>query len=226
MYITDSTAARVDVRRMIPGRNGHMDQAPTLDAVQRKIKNLSPTYKKVVIQSGINDLDVSPNSVVEKKITAIFDAAKTHLPQTDVYMTSIINKEGSPASAAINQYIQAQTYKYKYKYIDTSKISGKADCFRDRKHPNDKGTAEIVKSIKEAIGLKRSGPYNRIAQPYHGSQTKDMYGMNHVGTNNLNNIMVQPPHRMPPYMMFPSHMPPPQKTPPGFAWGMNPHWMK
>ena len=224
MYITDSTAAKVDIHRMIPGRNGHRDQAPTLDAVQRKLKTISPSYKRVIIQSGINDLEICANSVVEKKITAVLEIAKTHLPQSEIYMTSIVNRDGSANTIEINRFIEAQTRKYHCKHIDTTKLGGKKDCFRDRKHPNERGTAEIVLKIKEAIGLKRNGfpqkppvqqPLQATSMPWHPNPGT-WFPHNQV-TPQMNMFNMH-------HTMMPRPMMPRPHIPPQHAWGMIPRW--
>ena len=69
MYLADSTGQKVMVRRMIPGANSVADRASTLDAVQRKLKSLSPAYQRVIVQSGVNDMENCALSVMKDKIT-------------------------------------------------------------------------------------------------------------------------------------------------------------
>ncbi len=156
LYIGDSTASSVDIYRMIPGKVGNRETAFGLDTVIRKLKNTNPSYKKIIIQSGINDIRRYANSVVKKKITKVFETAKNYLPQSEIFMTSIIGRESSTALLDINDFIKAQSMKFKYKYVNTSHLIGKAEMYRDPLHPNNAGVGQIVKQIKEAIGLHKT----------------------------------------------------------------------
>ena len=156
LYIADSTGKNVDINRMIPGRLGERDTAYGLDTVERKLKSVSPNHKKVIIQTGINDVEKYANTVVEKKIVGVLQTAKEYLPRSEVYITSIIDRDNSPGVAEINKFLEAQANRFQVKYIDTTNVSGSADLFYDRKHPNRLGIGKIVNKIKDALGLSRN----------------------------------------------------------------------
>ena len=193
---------------------GERSTAYGLDTVQRKLKAMGPTYKRVIIQCGINDMENNAKSVVERKISAVFETAKQFLPKSEIFITSIINRDGTAALQEINSFIQAQAHRFQYKYIDTSNLSGRPDLFRDRKHPNERCTGQIVSKIKEAIGLRRSGG-----------------GYRHMEMNNrqrdMNNNLRQPqmPYPvMPQQPQMPIPMMRPQQPDPRFQWGISPRW--
>jgi hypothetical protein len=155
LYISDSTGSLVKLDRMIPGRNGKREVAPTLDAVKRKLENTDPKYSRIIIQSGINDIENLASSTVASKITEVLKTAKEYHPKATVFFTSIINRDASSNTINVNKIVEAQLIKFGYQYINTSHMNGDVSLFRDRKHPNHKGTGQLVIKIKETLGFNR-----------------------------------------------------------------------
>ena len=64
------------------------------------------------MQFGVNNVENYAQTVMKDKITEVLNTAKTHPLQTQIYVSSVIDSEGSKAKSEINHFIQAQTQWY------------------------------------------------------------------------------------------------------------------
>jgi hypothetical protein len=168
LYLSDSTGALVNVR-ILCGDNGVKDVAPTLDAVCRKLKQSAPDIKRIVIQSGVNDIDNSSIEQVKKKIIQVVETTKEYHPRAELFVTSILPDNGEKNSRYdINHFIKSQSIKSQFKFIDLcSKFEERRNLLRDRKHPNKHGTAVLAAEIRLALGFPK---IDKTSQSFSKSQ--------------------------------------------------------
>lgn len=161
------------------GENGTRDVTPTLDSANRKLKEASPKYSKIIIQTGVNDIENSSIHQVQQKIKQLIETAKIYHPKAQTFITSILPNNGENKSRDdINQYIQCLAEKTQICYIDTaSKFTGRQSLYRDRKHPNRHGTAVLVSVLKDNLGLAWKNDQNHITytRPYTSKPLPDSH---------------------------------------------------
>ena len=158
LLLCDSTGGPIHMGRLLNGDIGNKESAPTFDTVKRKLIETAPVYRKIIIQSGINDLSRKSPSAVKTAINITLETCKEYHPKANVFVCSLLpymNEENHEIED-VNHHIQSATMKFGYQFVNTSELfKGHPEYYRDRRHPNQKGVGVIVRSIKDKLGYPR-----------------------------------------------------------------------
>ena len=124
---------------------------------------------KLFIEIGINDISQNiPESIIVRNILAIVAGVRSKLPQTKIYVHSILPTNDNvkneypdaynknPVAASVNRQLEQKAKEYKFVYIDLSKKlsdrNGKLDlkyADPDGLHLNEAGYLLWVRILKE-----------------------------------------------------------------------------
>ena len=119
------------------------------------------------------------------KLTEVIKTTKTYHPKCNLHICSIISPHMDYTD--IN-YILQQVKTYKYNYIDNTHLEPRH--FYDYRHPNSYGTARIVTSIKEALGLETEWKLNNALGLETGWKLNNAQTPSHDGLECHNNIPI------------------------------------
>jgi hypothetical protein len=154
LLLCDSTGARIDAKKMIPGESVTKYSTPTLDAVTRKLKTVSNNYQTMVIASGINDLKTSSQHQIQRKLNEVLNTAKEYHPNKKIYVCSLLPDYGDPSPVnEVNSIMKTLAEKKGCGFVNSSsRFQGKQQWYRDAIHPNIRGSIEMAMEIRQTLG--------------------------------------------------------------------------
>ncbi len=161
VLLCDSTSADTNINSMIPGKGrGKKLTSATLDSTISNLKKLGSGYCVIIIQSGVNYHMSSSEEVVKQKLINVLDTAKQCHPRADMFMCILLPDKFDPSDTIhINNYNRTQGSRKQCHVVETEEVfKWKSNLYKNRKHPNYRGTAQIVMSIKSKHGLSTALP--------------------------------------------------------------------
>ena len=102
------------------------------------------------------------------------NTAKEYHPHANIYVCGILPDPDEPDTYdAINTFSENQATRKSISFIRLDSLKHVKNCFRDNRHPNRRGTGEMVKRMKTALGYEFRTPLNTQTRDTRSRQNQN-----------------------------------------------------